>query len=38
MPKLKGKATNWDGLQKDLLNGMKDWGKSGPKYVWNALL
>jgi len=38
MPKLKGKVTNWEALQNDLLNGMKDWGKSGPKYVWNALL
>ncbi|WP_298391680.1 GLPGLI family protein [Hydrotalea sp.] len=37
-PKLKGKLTNWQSLQKDLNKGMSDWGKSGPKYVWNALL
>lgn len=37
-PKLKGKITNWLNLQKDLNKGMSDWGKSGPKYVWNALL
>jgi GLPGLI family protein len=37
-PKLKGKLTNWENLQKDLNKGMSDWGKSGAKYVWNALL